>query len=228
MAGRLYIDDWTRHRGMPAFHGGASPVLTPNAAPRRWLSILRHEAKRTVLREAFWGLTPDWLKVLDHAPHCARAESLDARPMFREALTGRRCLIPVTGVYAWQAGLRGKRPFLITRTDRAPLLLAAVWTRYTLDRETFRDSFALVTVPSPAFLASLTDRMPAIIAHGEAQAWMDPHNDLDPVRALLRPADETLLGVFPVSRRVNDPKRQEWACAHPVGPMQVCTQAAPS
>ena len=41
-----------------------------------------------------------------------------------EALAERRCLVPVTGIYVWQTGLRGKQPFLVTHTDRSPLMLA--------------------------------------------------------------------------------------------------------
>ncbi|WP_251976951.1 SOS response-associated peptidase [Salinicola avicenniae] len=223
MAGRLHIDDWTRDRTLPGFRSSEPPILTPNAAPRRWLSILRHEAGETVLREAFWGLTPTWLKVLDHAPHCARAESLQERPMFREALASRRCLLPVSGIYVWQPGLRGKQPFLITRTDRGPLLLAALWSRYALDSQVSRDSFALITVPVSAFVAPLSERLPAIIDSRQAATWLAADTATDHAEALLEPADRELLGAFPVSKRVNDPAHQEWACAYPVGPMRVWT-----
>ena len=70
----------------------------------------------------------------------SRAESLDERPMFREALAERRCLVPVTGIYVWQAGLRGKQPFLVTHTDRSPLMLAGIWSRYAPDLGTSREA----------------------------------------------------------------------------------------
>lgn len=234
MPGRLMIDDWTRHAEMPAFQGDPSPILTPNAAPRRWLSILRHEpgagstspTRLPLLREAFWGLTPDWLEVLDHAPHCARAETLDERPMFRDSLDRRRCLVPVGGVYVWQAGLRGKQPFLITHARRAPLLLAGIWTRHAPGSQTSRDSFALITVAAPECLTPLSDRLPAIISSAQAPTWLDEETAHDSVRALLHPASDDLLGAFPVSRSVNDPKQQSWSCAHPTGPMRPARQPA--
>ena len=46
MAGRLHVDDWTRHPRSPAFRGIDPPVFSPNLAPRRWLSILRRLEKR--------------------------------------------------------------------------------------------------------------------------------------------------------------------------------------
>jgi len=221
MAGRLHVDDWTRHPTSPAFRSIDSPIFSPNLAPRRWLSILRQEVDTTVLRDAFWGLTPTWLKVLDQAPHCARAESLDERPMFREALAERRCLVPVTGIYVWQNGLRGKQPFLVTHTDRSPLLLAGIWSRYAPDVGESRDTFALITVPSPELVAPMSDRLPAVIASSQAEDWLSSATSPVSVRALIGPADRELLGAFPVSKQVNDPAHQEWACGYPVGPMRV-------
>lgn len=223
MAGRLHVDDWTRHPTSPAFRAVDSPIFSPNLAPRHWLSILRQEAETTVLRDAFWGLTPTWLKVLDQAPHCARAESLDERPMFREALAERRCLVPVTGIYVWQAGLRGKQPYLVTHTDRSPLLLAGIWSRYAPETGESRDSFALITVPATEIVAPMSDRLPAIIDASQAETWLSPGMPSGSARELLGTADRELLGVFPVSRRVNDPAYQDWNCAYPVGAMRVWT-----
>ncbi|WP_010630221.1 SOS response-associated peptidase [Halomonas sp. KM-1] len=219
MAGRLYIPQLDLARLLPGLRQ-ETPLLTgANVAPRRTLTHIRLEADRTCTRPVFWGLTPAWLSVLDHAPHCARAESLDARPMFREAFGARRCLVPVGGIYLWKLQPRFKQPFLVTRVDRAPLLLAGIWCRYHTTLTEHTDSMALVTVSTNDFLAPLGDRLPALIAADDAQRWLDPGTPTEAARALLRPAPRELLGAFPVSRRVNDPNNQDPACAHPTGPM---------
>ncbi|MCE8003778.1 SOS response-associated peptidase [Billgrantia ethanolica] len=219
MAGRLYIPQLDLTRLLPELCQ-ETPLLTgANVAPRRTLTHIRREADRACTRPVFWGLTPAWLTVLDHAPHCARAESLDARPMFREAFGARRCLVPVGGVYLWKMQPRFKQPFLVTRIDRAPLLLAGIWCRYHTTLVEHTDSMALVTVPTNDFLAPLGDRLPALIAADDAQRWLDPETPTETARTLLRPAPRELLGAFPVSRRVNDPNNQDPACAHPTGPM---------
>ncbi|MCE8022547.1 SOS response-associated peptidase [Billgrantia aerodenitrificans] len=219
MAGRLYIPQLDLARLLPGLRQ-ETPLLTgANVAPRRTLTHIRLEADRTCTRPVFWGLTPAWLSVLDHAPHCARAESLDARPMFREAFGARRCLVPVGGIYLWKMQPRFKQPFLVTRVDRAPLLLAGIWCRYHTTLTEHTDSMALVTVSTNDFLAPLGDRLPALIAADDAQRWLDPGTPTEAARALLRPAPRELLGAFPVSRRVNDPNNQDPACAHPTGPM---------
>ncbi|PWV73352.1 SOS response-associated peptidase [Halomonas sp. A11-A] len=219
MAGRLHIAPLDLARLLPGLVIDAPLVTSPNLAPRRMLSAIRLEAGVPRLGRLFWGLTPPWLEVLDHAPHCARAESLEERPMFREAFQARRCLVPASGVYVWKAQPRFKQPFLVTRVDRGPLLLAGLWCRFHTSLAQHSDSLALITVPTGPLLAPLTDRLPAVIAPEDARRWLDPETPSEAAQAMLVPAPRELLGAFPVSRRVNSPAHQDAACAHPVGPM---------
>ncbi|GGY08212.1 DUF159 family protein [Litchfieldella qijiaojingensis] len=219
MAGRLYIAPLDLSPALPDLVSETPLMTSANQAPRSPLSIIRLDRGRPHLVTAFWGLTPPWLKVLDHAPHCARAEGLSSRPMFQEAFAARRCLIPVSGIYVWKPQPRFKQPFLVTRVDRGPLLLAGLWCRYHTTLTEHNDSTALITVDTNALLAPLTDRLPAIIDNVSAKAWLDPATPQEEARHLLVTAPLELLGAFPVSRRVNDPSHQDWACGHPTGPM---------
>ncbi|MDT8895131.1 SOS response-associated peptidase [Halomonas sp. I1] len=219
MAGRLYIPSLSLDRLLPDMVVHESLVTGNNLAPRQPLSLIRLEAGRPRLSRAFWGLTPSWLKVLDHAPHCARAESLESRAMFRDAFAARRCLVPVGGIYVWRPTPRAKQPYLVTRVDRGPLLLAGLWCRFHTTLTEYNDSLALITVPSPGLLAPLSDRLPAVIDAGDATHWLDPQTPTPEARQRLMPASEELLGAFPVSRGVNDPGNQEASCAYPIGPM---------
>lgn len=221
MAGRLYIPPLDLNSLLPELEQDTPLLSAVNVAPRRFVSQLQWEAGKASLSRVFWGLTPAWLEVLDHAPHCARAESLDARPMFREAFSSRRSLVPVGGIYLWQAQLRFKQPYLVTRFDRGPLLLAGLWSRYPTSATAHTDSMALITVPTNSLLTLLSDRLPALIEAADAMRWLDPSTPMADARALLHPAPLELLGAFPVSKKVNDPANQHAACAHPTGPMRL-------
>jgi putative SOS response-associated peptidase YedK len=219
MAGRLYVPPFDLDALLPDLWQAQEAIISPNLAPRRPITMLRHEGGRSALVNAFWGLTPPWLKVLDHAPHCARAETLGQRAMFREAFAARRCLVPAGGVYAWQTRPGGKQPYLVTRVDRGPLLLAGIWCRFHTSLTEHNDSMALVTVPASRLISPITDRLPAIIDSRDVAAWLSPTTPGQHLETLLRPAPEELLGAFPVSRQVNDPHHQNAACAYPTGPM---------
>lgn len=224
MAGRLHIGNIDYQQacldaGLTWHASTHMPILSPNHAPRRPTTVISlDEASRCGLHDAFWGLTPAWLKQLDRAPHCARAEGILERPMFREAIQTARCVIPVTGIYVWQNGLRGKQPFMVTRVDRGPLLLAGVQARYPMGTHE-RLSFALVTTSVTAPLNTLTDRLPVIISAEQLRTWLLNETPLHDACALLRPAPSTLLGAFPVSRAINALDCQEWHCSYPTGPM---------
>lgn len=217
MAGRLHIASLSLADLLPDLQTDHPLLTSPNRAPRQPLSIIRRGQDSTRLTTAFWGLTPPWLKVLDHAPHCARAESLQSRAMFREAFAARRCLIPVSGVYIWKPQPRMKQPFLVTRADRGPLLLAGLWARYHTSPVHHKDSTALITVPANSLLAPLTDRLPAVIDPVHVAAWLDAATPITTASDLLAAAPLELLGAFPVSTQVNDPSCQDWACGHPIG-----------
>lgn len=228
MAGRLYIETLEPSRLMADLVVDAPITASANLAPRHWLSIVRYQNARAHLGRAFWGLTPGWLDVLDHAPHCARAESIDSRAMFREAFAARRCLVPVSGVYIWKQLPRQKQPFLVTRTDRTPFLLAGLWCRYFTTPRTAFDSVALITTGVNAPIEALTDRFPVVIHADHALKWLDPMTPPEQARDWLVPAPPSLLGAFPVARGVNNPANQHWHCARPTGHMLTAHRGAVS
>lgn len=219
MTGRLHVQRLSLARLAPDLKSTEPLIESPNLAPRQPVSAFRLEQGRLTHTPLFWGLTPPWLKVLDHAPHCARAETLSKRAMFHEAFSARRCVIPVSGFYIWKPQARSKQPFLVTQVNRAPLLLGALWCRYHTTLTTFADSTALISVPANACLSSLTDRLPVIIPPEALTQWLDPSTDLSSLTPLLIPAPLELLGAFPVSKHVNNPAYQSPSCAHPTGPM---------
>ncbi|UYO75641.1 SOS response-associated peptidase [Halomonas qinghailakensis] len=219
MTGRLHVQRLALSRLVPSLTNAEPLIESPNLAPRQPVSAIRLEQGRHQLQPLFWGLTPPWLKVLDHAPHCARAETLNQRAMFSEAFSARRCVIPVSGFYIWKIQAHSKQPYLVTHVNRGPLLLGALWCRYHTTLTAFTDSTALISVPANACLSSLTDRLPVVIPPDALTRWLDPTTPAESLNSLLMPAPLELLGAFPVSKHVNNPAYQSLSCAHPVGPM---------
>ncbi|MBE0403337.1 SOS response-associated peptidase [Halomonas citrativorans] len=219
MTGRLHVHNLPLKRLLPSLKAPSALVESPNLAPRQPVSAIRLAQGELQLESLFWGLTPPWLTVLDHAPHCARAETLSSKAMFHEAFQARRCVIPVSGFYVWKVLPRHKQPYLVTEVRRAPLLLGALWCRYHTTLTAFTDSTALISVPANACLAPLSDRLPVVIPPHALTTWLDPDSPLETVKTLLTPAPLELLGAFPISKHVNNPAYQSAACAHPVGPM---------
>jgi putative SOS response-associated peptidase YedK len=66
-----------------------------------------------------WGLVPWWwskpLKKLRMATFNARAETVETKPVFRDAFKRSRCLIPISGYYEWQNTPGGKAALVLHR-----------------------------------------------------------------------------------------------------------------
>lgn len=237
MAGRLHIAEMDlsallQPTGLPQLTQREPLLTSPNHSPRRPTSIIALlENGVPELRTAFWGLTPAWLKQLDRAPHCARLDALTERPMYRDA-RHHRCVVPVTGIYAWVTQARGKQPFMVTHIERRPLLLAGIRTYYPDPLHALtaapnaplsmhgRESFALITLKSNALIAPFCERLPAILKSESVTHWLSAATSPEEACALLTPAPLSALGVFPVSRAISAPSCQEWHLSHPIGPMR--------
>ena len=103
--------------------------------PRRWnvtpqsaVPVVHQTREGERIAELMrWGLVPHWAKEasIGHKLNNARAEGVAEKPSFRQALRRRRCILPASGFYEWQATADGKQPWYITRADGEPLASAA-------------------------------------------------------------------------------------------------------
>ena len=176
-----------------------------NIAPSQEVLVIPNRTQR-LLRPARWGLIPHWASdtAIGHRMINARAETLAARPAFRDALARRRCAIPADGFYEWQRRGRARQPFHLRRRDGQPLAFAGLWDVWRTPAGERVASCTIVTVPANDLVAPIHDRMPAILDGAALDAWLDPRErvpaDLAP---LLAPCAVDWLEAWPVSSYVN-------------------------
>ena len=153
---------------------GPLPNWAPtwNMAPTRSAPVVRrhpeaHDRRLDLLR---WGLVPHWIKDIKDTsqPINARAETIAATPMFRDAFARRRCLVPADAFYEWQVLETGKQPWAIAREDGAPLVFAGVWEGWRAPDGTVIRSFTIATTIACPTLRPLHERMPVVL---EAEDW---------------------------------------------------------
>jgi putative SOS response-associated peptidase YedK len=98
-----------------------------NVCPTGPVGVVTQERELVTMR---WGLVPWWwskpLKELRMATFNAR-ETVETKPVFRDAFKRSRCLIPMSGYYEWQNTPSGKQPWYFTARDGSSLLTAAVF-----------------------------------------------------------------------------------------------------
>ncbi len=145
-----------------------------------------------------------------------RSETAAEKPSFRDAFRKRRCLIPATGFYEWQALGGSKQPFHSRLGDGRPFAFAGLWERWQ-GPEGSVESCAVLTTEANGVVRSVHDRMPVILPPDDYGAWLDPATPAP--AALLLPLLRSYPGddlfAFPVGRWVNDPRHEGPACLNP-------------
>jgi putative SOS response-associated peptidase YedK len=225
------------------FRYGEQPNFPPryNVAPTQPIPVVRLLDGKRSFALMRWGLLPSWVEEPKTFPLLinARGESVLDKPAFRNAMRRRRCLIPTDGFYEWQAGLSSpaaagpKQPYLV-RAKRGeggaapPLAFAGLWETWTGPNGEELDTAAIVTTDANRTLAAIHPRMPAFIAPEAFDLWLD----CDAVPAeeavtLIKPADDALLEIYPVSPAVNRVANDSEALIVPA-PASAVTEPAPS
>ena len=103
----------------------------------------------------------------------ARAEDMGSKKTFAEAVQRRRCLVPATSWFEWQAdpaAPKGKK----TKHRLMPILdgpwaLAGLWEAIPGEKA---GAVVVVTVAADPSVAAVHDRMPAIVRLEAALAWL--------------------------------------------------------
>ena len=175
-----------------------------------------------------WGLVPHWARDirLGAKLNNARSETLTDKPSFRQALRRRRCILPASGFYEWQAaagadGKPAKQPWYICPTGQPLFAFAGLFEAWRVPPAADGESNAapdmrstpggdwllsccIVTADANPLMAPIHDRMPLILPPEAWAAWL-ARDQTDP--AALAPLlqampDANAMQAWPVARGV--------------------------
>jgi putative SOS response-associated peptidase YedK len=165
-----------------------APVIRADATGRREISMLR------------WGLVPAWAKELKVGTRMinARAESVDTKPAFRDALKHRRCIVPASGFFEWQGEAGRKQPFAITVTQQPLFAFAGLWERWKRADGDPVETFTIVTTGANESVARIHDRMPVILPMDAIDTWLTgpPDAALQLLKPYAGPVELRAVGKF--------------------------------
>jgi len=176
-----------------------------NVCPTDPVSVIIPGEKGLFLMPMRWQLIPRWWKKpLKELPATfnARAETVAAKPMFRDAFKRNRCLIPASGYFEWQTTADGKQPYYIMPRNGTVLTIAGLWEEWRdrVNNETIASCTMIITSAN-SFISTIHDRMPMILEPETIGPWLSGSAG----RELLKPAPEDTLRMWPVSKRVSKP-----------------------
>jgi putative SOS response-associated peptidase YedK len=201
-----------------------------NVTPRAMVPIVRERAREPearVLSLVRWGLVPSWAEDPSTGDRLinARAETVATTGSYKNAFRKRRCIVPADAFYEWTSKDKApklpkgtpRQPYLVHRRDGEPMAFAGLWEIWRDEQVADRDApdawlrtCAIVTTRANALLEPIHGRMPVMLPEPAWDAWLDPANDaLAELEAMLVPAPDDVLEVYPVSTRVNKPENND-------------------
>ena len=160
-----------------------------NVYPTETIAFLRvpSNAREPELDQARWGFVPHWWKEAKppaRTHHIARVEEAAGKPMWRDAWSRSRCLVPAEGWYEWQEVERtdpatgeirkAKQPHFVRRADDKLFCFAGLmsWWKHPRTGEGLR-TCAILTAAADGSLADIHERAPMVLPESAYQAWLD-------------------------------------------------------
>lgn len=194
------------------------PPLLPryNIAPSQNIPVIgaRRDGTGRGLTSMTWGFVPRWSG--DHPgmrPINARSETAIDKPMFRDALRKRRCLIPADGFYEWQRDSSPKQPFHFRQADQGPFAMAGFWDYHSEpDSDQRIYTCCLLTTSANDLLAPIHDRMPVILDRDSYSRWLDPALDDQEITGFFQPYPAEKMQAVKVSTTVNNARNETPDC----------------
>ena len=119
-----------------------------------------------------WGYTfPNSKPVIN-----ARSETAAIKPMFKDGMKQRRCLIPATHYYEWEHRGRQSIKYAI-RPERSKMLYLAGIYHLEKHDDVIVPTFTVLTRGASPGISFIHDRMPVILPSEITTDWLDSRND---------------------------------------------------
>ncbi len=189
-----------------------------NIAPTQPVTAVRHHHDQREITFFKWGLVPSWSKdpKIGSRMINARSETVAEKPSFRAPFKRRRCIIPASGFYEWQKTADGKQPIYIHPTDDTTFALAGLWESWHSPDGGEIETCTILTVSPNELMAPIHNRMPVILEKEDYDVWLQPGNQPEQGKHLLRPFPAERMATYPVSKLVNSPRNDSPDCIVPL------------
>ena len=197
MCGRYFIDDSLegfepliealnrgKPGGTPAVQIKTGEIRPTDVAP----AIANSRARRQRPFLMRWGFGGRDSRVVINA----RSETALSRPMFRDAMLERRCLVPASYYFEWQA--QGKRRIRHAMKADGPVMYMA--GLYRLEAGEPLAAFTILTQKADERIAHIHDRMPVLLPAQWAEEWLS--QTADPAALLDRARGAVGVSAFPM------------------------------
>lgn len=194
-----------------------------NCAPGQHLPVITNQDSST-FQQSKWGLIAPWADTPTDGVINARAETVNKKPLFKDAYTARRCIVPADGFYEWAETETGKQPYRVAFEDDRLFAMAGLYETwesshtqtglgdFTSDKKVDNSpdrvhSFTIITTEPNQTVSPLHHRMAAVLQPEHESMWLDGTSE--DLKDILNPHPSRDWHAYPVSDRVNSPANDD-------------------
>ena len=180
MCGRYYIPDEDSAAELQQIieqinrkHNAGPALKTGEIAPSDTAPVLANNRSLVITPFAMkWGYTMSNGKLVFNA----RSETAAEKPLFRDGMTQRRCLVPAAHYFEWEKRGREKIKYAIKPSDVSVLYMAGIYRI-----ESGVPVFSILTREPATNISFIHDRMPVILPRELMADWLNPQYKADEV-----------------------------------------------
>jgi putative SOS response-associated peptidase YedK len=188
-----------------------------NIAPTQKAPVVLHGDGGYHVRAYRWGLVPHWAPDMKFGAKTinARADTVAAKPSFREAFKKRRCLVPASGYFEWKGEPPNKQPYFIHDPAGDLLMFAGLWEgwRESPDAE-WVHTYTVITGEPGKVSGDIHDRQPVILPPDLWEVWAE--GTPADAQGVLATVPEANLTYHPVPKAVGSPRNKGPELVEPV------------
>ena len=188
--------------------GGPSRQARFNIAPTQEVLTVTQGNSVNHARSMKWGLIPFWAKDSSIANRMinARAETIETKPMFRQAFERRRCLVLADSFYEWMKMGKSRIPMRVILKSGEPFAFAGLWETWKSPEGVLVHSCTIITTTPNVVMEPIHNRMPVILPRKDESLWLDTgQSKTSALKALLVPYSAAYMEAYAVSTLVNSP-----------------------
>ena len=210
MCGRFSLATDIEQLAIRFSFGGGGTARQPrfNIAPTQEVLTVIKDGSVNHVQSMKWGLIPFWAKDSSVANRMinARAETIEARPMFRRSFEGRRCLVLADGFYEWMKVGKSRVPMRVILKSGKPFAFAGLWETWKSPEDVLVHSCTIITTTPNAVMEPIHNRMPVILPREAESLWLDTgQSQTSVLKTLLVPYSAIDMEAYEVSALVNSP-----------------------
>jgi putative SOS response-associated peptidase YedK len=181
-----------------------------NIAPGQDILTVFDHGKGRVGARMRWGLIPFWAddEKIGYRMINARAETVDEKASFKQALKQRRCLILADGFYEWKKEGKQKQPFRFGLKNKKSFAFAGLWESWNKGGKSITSCTIITTKPNEV-TEKVHDRMPVILPENRIGMWLDRSiENTGELKKLLVPYEAGEMDSYAVSTVINSAKNE--------------------